>query len=62
MAGTTRPEEQVIVTAGGLDAFDLIGPLILEPGNKVWFVQEPGYPTAREFPPWRRYCCTGAGR
>ncbi len=44
--GITCPEEQVIVTAGGLDAFDLIGRAILEPGNKVWF-EEPGYPTAR---------------
>ena len=38
--------EQVIVTAGGLDAFDLIGRSILEPGDEVWF-EEPGYPTAR---------------
>ncbi len=38
--------EQVIVTAGGLDAFDLIGRAVLEPGDKVWF-EEPGYPTAR---------------
>ena len=38
--------EQVIVTAGGLDAFDLIGRAILKPGDKVWF-EEPGYPTAR---------------
>ena len=38
--------EQVIVTAGGLDAFDLIGRSILKPGDEVWF-EEPGYPTAR---------------
>ena len=38
--------EQVIVTAGGLDAFDLIGRAILKPGAKVWF-EEPGYVTAR---------------
>lgn len=38
--------EQVIVTAGGLDAFDLIGRSILQPGDEVWF-EEPGYPTAR---------------
>ena len=38
--------EQVIVTAGGLDAFDLIGRSILHPGDEVWF-EEPGYPTAR---------------
>ena len=44
--GITCGAEQVIVTAGGLDAFDLIGRTILEPGDKVWF-EEPGYPTAR---------------
>lgn len=38
--------EQVIVTAGGLDAFDLIGRSILRGGDRVWF-EEPGYPTAR---------------
>ena len=38
--------EQVIVTAGGLDAFDLIGRAILRGGDRVWF-EEPGYPTAR---------------
>lgn len=37
---------QVIVTAGGLDAFDLIGRAVLEPGDEVWF-EEPGYSTAR---------------
>ena len=37
---------EVIVTAGGLDAFDLIGRAILKPGDEVWF-EEPGYPTAR---------------
>jgi GntR family transcriptional regulator/MocR family aminotransferase len=37
---------QVIVTAGGLDAFDLIGRAIFDAGNEVWF-EEPGYPTAR---------------
>ncbi len=44
--GITCSEEQVIVTAGGLDAFDLIGRAIFAPGDKVWF-EEPGYPTAR---------------
>ena len=44
--GITCGAEQVIVTAGGLDAFDLIGRTILEPGDKVWF-EDPGYPTAR---------------
>ena len=38
--------DQVIVTAGGLDAFDLIGRAVLGDGDKVWF-EEPGYPTAR---------------
>ena len=44
--GLSCDEAQVIVTAGGLDAFDLIGRAILKPGDKVWF-EEPGYPTAR---------------
>ena len=44
--GITCGAEQVIVTAGGLDAFDLIGRAIFAPGDKVWF-EEPGYPTAR---------------
>ena len=44
--GISCGAEQVIVTAGGLDAFDLIGRAILDAGNKVWF-EEPGYPTAR---------------
>ena len=38
--------DQVVVTAGGFDAFDLIGRSILKPGDEVWF-EEPGYPTAR---------------
>ena len=37
---------QVIVTAGGMDAFDLIHRAVLQPGDKVW-MEEPGYPTAR---------------
>jgi GntR family transcriptional regulator/MocR family aminotransferase len=44
--GISCTEEQVIVTAGGLDAFDLISRAVLAPGDKVWF-EEPGYPTAR---------------
>ena len=44
--GLSCDADQVIVTAGGLDAFDLIGRAILKPGDKVWF-EEPGYPTAR---------------
>ena len=37
---------QVIVTAGGMDAFDLINRAALAQGGKVW-MEEPGYPTAR---------------
>ena len=44
--GISCASEQVIVTAGGLDAFDLIGRAILDTGDEVWF-EEPGYPTAR---------------
>lgn len=44
--GISCAEDQVIVTAGGLDAFDLIGRAILKPDDKVWF-EDPGYPTAR---------------
>ncbi len=44
--GISCAAEQVIVTAGGLDAFDLIGRAVLKDGDKVWF-EEPGYPTAR---------------
>lgn len=44
--GISCAAEQVIVTAGGLDAFDLIGRAILGTGDQVW-IEEPGYPTAR---------------
>ena len=44
--GISCSEDQVIVTAGGLDAFDLIGRTILKPADSVWF-EDPGYPTAR---------------
>lgn len=44
--GISCTAEQVIVTAGGLDAFDLIGRAIFVAGDEVWF-EEPGYPTAR---------------
>lgn len=44
--GISCAAEQVIVTAGGLDAFDLIGRAVLKDGDEVWF-EEPGYPTAR---------------
>ena len=43
--GISCAADQVIVTAGGLDAFDLMGRAILQPGDE-WF-EEPGYPTAR---------------
>lgn len=44
--GISCSEDQVIVTAGGLDAFDLINRAILREGDSVWF-EDPGYPTAR---------------
>jgi GntR family transcriptional regulator/MocR family aminotransferase len=44
--GISCAAEQVIVTAGGVDAFDLIGRAILKEGDSVWF-EEPGYTTAR---------------
>ena len=44
--GISCTADQVIVTAGGLDAFDLIGRAILKPHDEVWF-EDPGYPTAR---------------
>jgi GntR family transcriptional regulator/MocR family aminotransferase len=44
--GITCDAGQVVVTAGGLDAFDLIGRAILKPEDRVWF-EDPGYPTAR---------------
>jgi len=44
--GISCGEDQVIVTAGGLDAFDLVARSILGPDDRVWF-EDPGYPTAR---------------
>jgi GntR family transcriptional regulator/MocR family aminotransferase len=38
--------EQVVITAGGLDAFDLIRRTILKPGDAIW-LEDPGYATAR---------------
>jgi GntR family transcriptional regulator / MocR family aminotransferase len=38
--------EQVIVTAGGMDAFDLIHRATLRAGDQLW-LEEPGYATAR---------------
>jgi GntR family transcriptional regulator/MocR family aminotransferase len=44
--GISCDAAQVIVTAGGLDAFDLIGRAVMADGDSVW-IEEPGYPTAR---------------
>ena len=44
--GISCAAAQVIVTAGGIDAFDLISRSVLADGDKVW-LEEPGYPTAR---------------
>ena len=44
--GISCEPDQVIVTAGGMDAFDLIHRSALKAGDKVW-IEEPGYPTAR---------------
>lgn len=37
---------QVIITAGGSDAFDLIRRAVFKPGDRLW-LEEPGYATAR---------------
>lgn len=44
--GISSEAEQVIITGGGTDAFDLINRAVLAEDDKVWF-EEPGYPTAR---------------
>jgi GntR family transcriptional regulator / MocR family aminotransferase len=44
--GISCEPEQVIITAGGMDAFDLVYRAILKPGDQVW-LEEPGYSTAR---------------
>ncbi len=38
--------EQVIISAGGMDAFDFVHRAILKPGDQIW-LEEPGYSTAR---------------
>lgn len=38
--------EQVVMTAGGADAFDLIRRAVFEHGDTIW-LEEPGYSTAR---------------
>ncbi|MFT3989632.1 PLP-dependent aminotransferase family protein [Aestuariivirga sp.] len=44
--GISCDAADVIVTAGAMDAFDLISRAVLSPGDRVW-MEEPGYPTAR---------------
>jgi GntR family transcriptional regulator / MocR family aminotransferase len=44
--GISCEASQVIMTAGGMDAFDLINRSIFKPGDKIW-MEEPGYPTAK---------------
>ncbi len=43
--GITCSAEQVIVTSGGPDAFDLIRRTVFSPGDRFW-QEDPGYPTA----------------
>ncbi len=44
--GISCAPPQVVMTAGGMDAFDLINRSIFKAGDKIW-MEEPGYPTAR---------------
>ena len=44
--GISCESSQVIMTAGGMDAFDLINRAVFKAGDKIW-MEEPGYPTAR---------------
>jgi GntR family transcriptional regulator / MocR family aminotransferase len=44
--GITCEPEQVIVTAGGMDAFDLVYRAVLKTGDQIW-IEDPGYSTAR---------------
>ena len=44
--GISCEASQVIMTAGGMDAFDLINRSIFKVGDRIW-MEEPGYPTAR---------------
>jgi GntR family transcriptional regulator/MocR family aminotransferase len=44
--GISCEPTQVIVTAGGMDAFDLVSRAVMTEGDRVW-LEEPGYPTAR---------------
>jgi GntR family transcriptional regulator / MocR family aminotransferase len=45
--GVACGADDVVVTAGAIQAVDLIARAILEPGDSVGF-EEPGYPTARQ--------------
>ncbi len=44
--GISCDAAQVIMTAGGTDAFDLINRAVFKSGDRIW-MEEPGYPTAR---------------
>ena len=44
--GISCESTQVIMTAGGMDAFDLINRSIFKAGDKIW-MEEPGYLTAK---------------
>jgi len=44
--GISCEAAQVVMTAGGMDAFDLINRSIFKSGNQIW-MEEPGYPTAK---------------
>jgi GntR family transcriptional regulator / MocR family aminotransferase len=44
--GISCEAAQVIMTAGGMDAFDLINRSIFKSGDRIW-MEEPGYPTAK---------------
>lgn len=44
--GISCEPSQVIITAGGSDAFDLIARALFADGDQIW-LEEPGYPTAR---------------
>ncbi len=44
--GISCDPSQVVMTAGGMDAFDLINRSIFKAGDRIW-MEEPGYPTAR---------------
>ncbi len=44
--GISCEAPQVVMTAGGMDAFDLINRAVFKAGDRIW-MEEPGYPTAR---------------